>query len=573
MSELPKINTATENLAIPDESETGLTDEEVLRMFNGDGTVEDNPKAVSAGEAKGGKRLAKPEKRSIGERLRQLRDEAGYVGRRVLKATEAGESADTKDEEADADEAALEAAFREVTIDEVLAEEEPKQKTSVELTAEKLGPARMAEIIIGAINVSREQEGNYYDYLQMQADNNEVPYDDLLQLVRERVKSGYDDRKEKIKFYHSLSRKDFVKAAEAGKLQRSDARETGTDHRASDLRFSQDLMADGEVNWTGFADEQNDDPDAVTLVFGGDLVDQKSFDPMIMGVDETDLQGQCVAVVAAKTKGLAGVLAANDLAIPVYATGEGAESWLRKSRDIDQLREKKAELVEKHEREAELRRESLSNVDVEKARERMEKLAEKITPEDWDEIFERFQGCETDAEYVAAERQTFATFLDRFGVKGASEVRYIDDEKDKRAAYLTTLKDDEGYYMFIATINRHFVPLGSITKSTEVLSHEAGHTVQDDLIRRLRVGEDLSDEERELAERFRYNNDHYIPPEVDRASYEGQIMEVYGSKLSDCCVEALYNRYEEKHKTPLQKVIDGLQEMLKRPEAKAEGEE
>ena len=59
----------------------------------------------------------------------------------------------------------------------------------------------------------------------------------------------------------------------------------------------------------------------------------------------------------------------------VYAMGEGAESWSRKSRDIDQLREKKAKLVGRHEREAELRRESLSDVDVEEARERMEKLA------------------------------------------------------------------------------------------------------------------------------------------------------------------------------------------------------
>ncbi len=573
MSELPKINTTTESLAISEEPEEGLTSDEVLKLFNGDEMSEDGPKAIFSGDTKVGSRLAKPEKKSIGERLKQLRKEAGYVGKHVMKAAETRKAEGPSREDEDADEAALEAAFREVTIDEVLAEGGPEQKTSAELTAEKLGSVRLAEIIIGAINESREQEGNYYDYLQMQADNNEVPYDDLLQLVRERVKSGYDDRKAKIKFYHSLSRKDFVKAAEAGKLQRSDAREAGADHRASDLRFSQDLMADAEVSWTGFADEQSEDPDEVMLVFGGDLVDQKSFDPMTMGVDEADLQGQCVAIVAAKPKGLAGILAANDLAIPIYAMGEGAESWSRKSRDVDQLREKKAKLVEKHEREAELRRESLSDVNVEKARERMEKLAERITLEDWDEVFERFQQCETDAEYVAAERETFTMFLDRLGVKGASEVRYIDDEKDQRAAYLTTLKDNEGYYMFIATINRHFVPLGSITKSTEVLSHEAGHTAQNDLIRRLRVGEDMSDEEHELAERFKYNSDHYIPPLVDRASYEKQIMEVYGSKLSDCCVEALYKRYEENHKTPLQKVIDGLQELLKRPEAHTEGKE
>lgn len=572
MSELPKINTTTESLANPEGPEEGLTSDEVLKLFNGGGMTEDGPKAIFSGDTKAGSRLAKPEKKSIGERLKQLRKEAGYVGKHVMKAAETRKAEGPSREDEDADEAALEAAFREVTIDEVLAEGGPEQKTSAELTAEKLGSVRLAEVIIGAINESREQEGNYYDYLQMQADNNEVPYDDLLQLVRERVKSGYDDRKAKIKFYHSLSRKDFVKAAEAGKLQRSDARETGADHRASDLRFSQDLMADAEVSWTGFADEQSEDPDEVMLVFGGDLVDQKSFDPMIMGVDETDLQGQCVAIVAAKPKGLAGILAANDLAIPVYAMGEGAESWSRKSRDVDQLREKKAKLVDKHEREAELRRESLSDVNVEKARERMEKLAERITPEDWDEVFERFQQCETDAEYVAAERETFTMFLDRLGVKGASEVRYLSEDEPQKN-YLTVADDGEGYRMWLATLSRRTVPLGSMSRSVKVLSHEAGHAWEISLIDRLDAGDELSAKEHELAELYKYNLKHFIPAEVDLANYNKQILEIDATELGESCLDAFYKRYEEKHKTPLQKVIDGLQELLKRPEAHTEGKE
>lgn len=526
-------------------------------------------------KAKGGKRLAAPEKKGVIDRLKQVREDAGYVGKRVLKATELPGNANVKNaeftESEDADEAALEAAFREVTLDEVLAEEEPGRKTPMEQVAEKLGRAKVAEIIIGAIGAAREQEGNYYDYLQGQADDNEVPYEDLLQLVREQVKAGYDERKEKIKFYYSLGQKEFAEAAKVGKLRRKDAGKRGADHRASDLKFSQDFMDEGEVTWTGFEGERGAQSDEVTLVFGGDLIDEPSFDALMLsavGVDEVDLQEKCLAVVSDK-RGLEKVLARNSLAIPVEAVGEGAESWQQRSRDADALREKKAELVEQRAQRESLRREAITEVNMPAAHERMQKEVAKIKPEDWDEIFEQFQGSETDAEYEAAEKQTFAKMLERLGVKGAAEVRYLDENSNERC-YLTAAEDDEGYRMWIATLSRKTVPLGSMSRSVEVLGHEADHAQQVQLIDKLRAGKEMTEKERALAEKYAYNLEHFTPFAVDPAGYNKQILEVDATLFGEGCADAFYERYEENHKTPMQKVAEALQELLKRPEAKAE---
>lgn len=545
----------------------GLTNEEVLLALNGGKDEQQNTdkKPIKGG----GKRLAKGTP-SVGERIRRMRKDWGYTGKRVMGAMRPeAEKADSSETDTDAeDEEKLEEAFHEVTIDDVLAEELPEEKTPVEQVAEKLGRVRLAEVVIGAINESREREGQYYDYLQGKADEYEVDYDDLLQLVRERVKSGYEDKKDQIKFYYSLSREDFVKAAKAGKLERADRDEDEYNHRPSDLRFSQDTVIDGEVVLNGFGEERGAKSDEVTLIFGGDLVDELSFDsllPGVVGVDGVDLR-KCLAVVS-REKGLSKVLSENNLPVVAVRDNDGETSWRKQNRDVAALRKIKVMMVEKLQKKERLQREALTEVDKDGVREQMRPLAEKFKPEEWDEVFERFRDCETDAAYEAAEKDTFAKFLDVLGVKGAAEVRYMDDPEDTRGGYLSVAKDEEGYRMFVTTINRHHVPLGAITRSLEVIGHESAHAWQVDFVERSLGGEELSEEDKKWAELYDYNIGHYIPAKVDKAGYREQLIEVGASAFGEACVDAFYERYEAVHKTPLQKVIEGLQELFKRPEA------
>lgn len=555
----------TEGAMVAELGHEGLTDEEVLEALN----RAEGPElaGIFSPKQQGGKRLAKGERASAGEWLKKRREEMGYVGKRVLRAAGPKSNANGPEAETatDEDEAALEEAFREVTLDEVLAEEQPEQKTAVERLAERLGRAKMAEIILGAINEAREQAGNYYDYLRTQAEANEVDYDELLQLVRERVKSGYDDRKEKIKFYYSLSGEEFKKAVEAGKLERAEEPE-GAERGVTNLRFSQDLVGEDGTVWTGFGEERGAESEEVTLVFGGDLIDEESFDallPEAVGVDMVDLQEKCLAVVSDQP-GLRGLLAKNNLAIPVYWVGEGEESWQRKARSVEELAERKADAVEKLMWEETLRREVLTEVDTVAAQERMQKLAEKFQAEDWDKSFEDFQRCKTDEEYEAAERQVFGRVLEVLGVKGAAEVRYIDDAKDTRMSYLTMARDAEGYQAWIMTENRHWVESGAMTKSIESIAHEGLHAWQMTQVQH----------QGSMAEQYGYNFANYIPPEVDRAGYRGQLIEVEARAFEEACAERFYQRYEETHKTPLAKAVEALQGWLKKEKGqRAEGEE
>lgn len=493
-----------------------------------------------------------------------------------IKMTETVPEGATKDEvrqtTAEMGRAALEAAFQEVTIDDVLAEERPEQKSPTEMAAEKLGATKLAEIVIGAISEARANAGDYYDYLQRQADDNEVPYEDILLLVRERVKAGYDDRKEQIKFYYSLSEEDFARVARAGKLERADWAEEGYEHRPSDLQLSKDTVTD-EGTWTGFGDERGAKSSEVTLVFGGDLIDEASFDALntdTVRVDEADLQERCLAVVTDEPK-VKELLTDNGLAIPVYGVGEGETSWYQLARETDELAAVKEKVVERHEEQVALRKEVLTEVDVTAARERAEKLAEQVRPEDWDQIFEAFQMCETDAEYEAAEELTFTKLLERLGVKGAAAVRYL-GEDDPEKCYLTVAEDNEGYRMWVATLSRKMVPAGAMSRSVETLAHEAGAARAVELAERLERDEELSAEEQELAEKYSYNLENFVPMEVDLAGYRQQLIEVDAAELGEACAEAFYTRYETKHKTPLQKVAGRLQEILRRPEAQVDEE-
>jgi len=545
--------TEGENLA----DEAGLTDEEVLRVLNGGerGVAENSDENEREGaERRQRKAWGKTGKRVMGA-LRHV--EAKSVGSEGNGGSKKAESND-----GDKDEEALEAAFREVTLDEVLAER-PEEKSPAERVAEKLGNVRLAEVVIGAINEAREHKGQYYDYLRTKADEYEVDYDDLLQLVRERVKAGYDDKKDQIKFYYPLSRKDFVKAAEAGKLERSDDKRKRRG-QASDLRFSQDTVVDGEVVLNGFGAERGAKSEEVTLVFGGDLIDEPSFDALLpdaVAVDEVDLQ-KCLAVVSEGPK-LDGVLAKNNLLVlAVRDNKKGEGSWREETRDVATLRKIKEIMVGDFQKNESLRRGTLTEVDKEAAEERMRKLAEKVKPEDWDEVFERFRECETDAEYEGAEKDTFARLLEAIDVKGASEVRYLGDDEEQKC-YLTAAQDEDGYYVWIATLSREMVPSGVINRSVEVLAHEAMHAREVSLIERMKAGEELSEEEWGMAEKYEYNLDHYIPQEVDRAGNMQQIMEVDAQKFGEVAMDAFYDRYEERHKTPLQKVVEGLQEVFK----------
>lgn len=67
---------------------------------------------------------------------------------------------------------------------------------------------------------------------------------------------------------------------------------------------------------------------------------------------------------------------------------------------------------------------------------------------------------------------------------------------------------------------------GDMDRALAILAHENWHSYQNDVMRRVRNGEAVSEETKELAELYEYNNKSYIKANLDYAGYRGQLLEV-----------------------------------------------
>ncbi len=199
-----------------------------------------------------------------------------------------------------------------------------------------IDPQILNSVAQGSINVARGVEADYYRYIRSQAKKEGVPADEMLAEVRAINKERrFGKNKDNIKFYHSTSIDRLSSILESGQLLSRKEREArGEDvsklpwSSSENIQFScDDFDENGEMIRPGLDEGRGAFGSEVSFVFGGDLMDEKSFEPAppYPTVEKVDISEKCLGIIvknAENVKAVESMLKEKGIDIPVYTADE-----------------------------------------------------------------------------------------------------------------------------------------------------------------------------------------------------------------------------------------------------------
>ena len=249
-------------------------------------------------------------------------------------------------------------------------------------TADAISREELSRIAQSSRNLAAGLESDYYRYVRSQARKHDMPYEDLLATVRQENKDFRfgGDLRSKTKFYHSTSMESLGAILASGQLlSRSERAKRGEDlsnipgSSSEKVQFTHDSFnQEGELTESGFGSTVGAIGSEVSFVFGGDLIDEDSFDAAAYypNVDKVDIAQKCLAIVVKKPEQLEQVkkmVEAQQINVPVYLASEYDPKSSPKDLDI----RKKRALVEhantRNQAEIQAQTEQLENPEVEEA--------------------------------------------------------------------------------------------------------------------------------------------------------------------------------------------------------------
>ncbi len=540
--------------------EEGLTDFEVLEAFRRGEPVSRGEKdeVREDGEKKGG--LGRVVAQKLGEiatvasRGRKPDPVEGVVlDDDAFKMIVADERA-TLDEEHAVTEAM--AAAQKELLAAAEGERMQSQRSLAGKVSREMGERRFNETVLQAIGRAQgEHPEAYREFLREEALKAEVRPGDLLGAAREIVKAGYTpEQRDNMRFYVVIPKEEYETALDTGELAERD-----------EWILAKDLVdGEGRLIKSGRPTIKQGE---VALILGDEVIDEPSFDALMPEptVEEIEFGKHVLGAVVAEADGdefldaLVGGRAVG-IGFGKEAVAERLDGkkrwktsfWRERQREIAQsLKEH-----EKHERE--LYKQVFEEVDGQALHERMKKKAEAIRPEDYNAIFELFKKCKSPEQYQEAEGMVMRFFMKKFGVKGPIKLVYTAGEEmaqdgvglyseadlvyaDKQA------RESASQNVSLLRMNKDLWEPGNTTRSVELLAHEVWHAWQYELDERSDAGEELNDEEEELAELYRYNNRQYVRPETNYFAYVSQLVEAEAFCMGLLCKGQYTMRFQERH--------------------------
>lgn len=199
-----------------------------------------------------------------------------------------------------------------------------------------LGESRLNSIAQTARMKASATEDDYYRYIRGTAKREGLQYEDLLSAVRKKNKEQrFGDQKDNIKFYHSTSLKGLENILESGELlSRAEREKRGEDisdlswSSSRDIQFSNDVFdKSGKMTLSGLGQGRGAIGSDISFVFGGDLIDELSFDASMRfpTAEKVDLAEKCLGIIVneqSKVEEVRKMLKDKDINIPVYVMDE-----------------------------------------------------------------------------------------------------------------------------------------------------------------------------------------------------------------------------------------------------------
>lgn len=199
-----------------------------------------------------------------------------------------------------------------------------------------IDPQILNRVARGSINVARGAEADYYRYIRSQAKKEGIPADEMLAKVRAINKERrFGKNKDYIKFYHSTSIGGLSSILKSGQLLSRKEREArGEDvsklpwSSSENIQFScDDFDENGEMIRPGLGEGRGALGSEVSFVFGGDLMDEKSFEsaPYYPTVEKVDISEKCLGIIvknAENVEVVESMLKEKGIDIPVYTTDD-----------------------------------------------------------------------------------------------------------------------------------------------------------------------------------------------------------------------------------------------------------
>lgn len=364
---------------------------------------------------------------------------------------------------------------------------------------------------------------------------------------------------EKGKFYYSMSIKDLKKALETGRVERKD--KSGNCLK-SDLELSGDYCEDGEWK-SGFADSRGDVSTDVTLVLDGSLINAEDFVALRNNptVDAIDLEKYCLGFVSDFSSRMGRkvnqmVRKSDFYKILVYQDKDvDGRGWATSMYPADYLRfmaQKHGEEMENYQND---RKEVYEDVDREGLREKIEKFARKMKRSGMEKMILQHESKIEQEE----QREQLGYDLARYygvalGIDALPKIEWYYDPEDDSRGYCRAGKvglnwgrlEDDGMRGVVRT-----------------LGHEMRHVYQHNLVKEWKDNpEDLTEDERRLAELFDLNFQNPVKGQDDLYTYQNQIVEADAQIFAMAC-EGVYIRAHKEVDRPINRVKRGAEAVRK----------
>ena len=197
----------------------------------------------------------------------------------------------------------------------------------------KLSEQEIGLIAQRARELARVAEGDYYRYIDQQAVIDGVRSSELSRAVRAFNKEWrFGKNKDKIRFYHATSMQALKEILRSGELLSRRVRAVRGEDLTSlpwssseNLQFTYDSFGPrGELRESGLGVGSGAAGSDLSFVFGGDLMDEPSFDATTVypSVEKVSLVGKCLGVLVrdeANVDKVEALLRDNNIDLPVYS--------------------------------------------------------------------------------------------------------------------------------------------------------------------------------------------------------------------------------------------------------------
>ena len=184
-----------------------------------------------------------------------------------------------------------------------------------------------------ARELARNTEEEYYQYIDEQAAENGVDAGELLARVRAFNKEWrFGQNRNKIRFYHATSMEALTRILNDGELlSRKERAARGEDLSAlpwsssENLQFTHDSFGPrGELRESGLGMGSGAAGSDLSFVFGGDLMDEPSFDATTIypSVERVNLAEKCLGIIVRdvdNVEKVIGLLKERNIELPVYS--------------------------------------------------------------------------------------------------------------------------------------------------------------------------------------------------------------------------------------------------------------